>query len=85
MAEQDLLFPQEVADWLRVDISTLYRWRRTWPSGVCKGPVFIELEPGEVRYYRSDVETYLETRKSTNITTASRKPSAVALTAVRAA
>lgn len=85
MTEQDLLFPQEVADWLRVDISTLYRWRRTWPSGVCKGPVFIELEPGEIRYDRADVTAYLATRKPTTSTTASRKPSAVALTAVRAA
>ena len=79
----DLLTQQEVADWLRVDISTLYRWRRTWPNGACKGPVFIELEPGKIRYDRADVTAYLAKRKSATATTT--KTPVVALTAVRAA
>jgi excisionase family DNA binding protein len=51
-----LLTVNEVSAWLRVPRSTLYGWRYagTGPIGFCLGR--------GVRYRRSDVEAWLETR-----------------------
>jgi len=51
---QQLMTPEEVADYLQVPIGTLYGWR-------CKrmGPVAVRIGR-HLRYARSDVERWLE-------------------------
>lgn len=54
----DLLTPQEVADILRVAVTTLEQWR-----GQRKGPVYKKLGTGSrspVRYRRGDISEFLK-------------------------
>jgi hypothetical protein len=49
-----LFTPSQVAGWLRIDSGRLSVWRR---DGI--GPLFVEIEPGVVRYRESDLLVWL--------------------------
>ncbi|WP_058954275.1 MULTISPECIES: helix-turn-helix transcriptional regulator [Kocuria] len=51
---KDMMTTHEVCELLRVDRTTLWRWRR---AGV--GPVPVEVGPRALRYRRAEVEAYL--------------------------
>lgn len=50
----DLLKPDQVASWIQRPVKALAQWRY-----LGKGPRFLKLEGGHVRYRRSDVEAWL--------------------------
>lgn len=54
----EVLDPRDVARWLRVSERTLAGWRLKK-----KGPKYIKLAGGPVRYLRSDVEDWLYNRR----------------------
>lgn len=63
--DEDLLLPEEVAEMLRVPLSTLTYWRyRRRKDGSKQGPAWIKIEAGRVRYYRGDVRAYLKKQAS---------------------
>ncbi len=51
--ESEILTALQVADFLRVHVVTLARWRT-----LNKGPAWIEVE-GQIRYRKEALETYL--------------------------
>lgn len=55
----DLLTPRDVAQLLRVELSTLRTWRHRR-----KGPPSYRLDSGAVRYDRDAVEAYLAAQKA---------------------
>jgi hypothetical protein len=58
----ELLTPQQVADLLQVTTDTLEGWRAKRI-----GPAWVKLGDGlrsPVRYYRQDINDYLESRKA---------------------
>jgi predicted DNA-binding transcriptional regulator AlpA len=56
--QDELLTPEEVADWIRRPITTLYNWRsrRVGPPAIRVG--------GRLRYRRADLEAWLEANTS---------------------
>ncbi|UDL15386.1 helix-turn-helix DNA binding domain protein [Microbacterium phage Pepe25] len=59
----DLLTPEEVAEKLRVAVSTLERWRRdTRKRKEQIGPYWVEL-PGRVAYRREALNDYISSRE----------------------
>jgi excisionase family DNA binding protein len=54
----DLLTPGEVAEILRVQVSTLQEWRR-----LKKGPPYTRLGHRTVRYRRAVIDAWLEQRQ----------------------
>ena len=52
--DPEVLYPRDVAQLLRVSDRTLSGWRQKK-----KGPKYIKLEGGPVRYLRSDVHEWL--------------------------
>lgn len=56
--ESEVLHPRDVSRWLRVSELTLAGWRQKK-----KGPKYIKLAGGPVRYLRSDVEEWLYNRR----------------------
>lgn len=56
--DSDVLDPRDVAKWLRVSERTLAGWRQKK-----KGPEYIKLAGGPVRYLRSDVADWLCNRR----------------------
>jgi hypothetical protein len=51
---------QELAALLRVDASTIRRWRTGYPR---QGPAFIRISGGVTRYHRRDVQRWLDSRR----------------------
>jgi predicted DNA-binding transcriptional regulator AlpA len=51
------LIPQEVAVLLRNSVNTLYKWRK-----IGRGPAFVKLSDGAIRYRRSDLDEFIEAR-----------------------
>lgn len=59
ISEHRLLRDHEVAELLRVSLSTLERWRRTG-----EGPKFIRLSRSGIRYKLIDINEWLTTRRA---------------------
>ena len=55
-----LLAPRDVAERLSVSTRTLINWRKE--KG--RGPAFISIGNGSVRYKETDVETWIENQRS---------------------
>lgn len=51
---EELLSPDQLAAWIQRPVKTLAQWRY-----LGKGPRFLKLEGGHVRYRRSDIEDWL--------------------------
>lgn len=65
MSDEDLLLPEEVAEILRVPLSTLTYWRyRRRKDGSKQGPKWIKIEGGRVRYRRGAVRAYIAEQAS---------------------
>jgi predicted DNA-binding transcriptional regulator AlpA len=52
-----LLLPSEAADYLKLTVQTLARWRMARPG---KGPRYYKLGWGLVRYRREDLEAWVQ-------------------------
>lgn len=57
MSSRELLTTDEVAELIRVDISTLKRWRAAG-----KGPSYIRIGEDKILYRRATIETWLDER-----------------------
>lgn len=55
--EQECFTTEEVARLLKVDESSLRRWRTAQPP---QGPPFVQVSARVTRYFRADVEAYLQ-------------------------
>jgi predicted DNA-binding transcriptional regulator AlpA len=56
-----LILPSEAADYLKVTVQTLARWRMARPG---KGPPYCKLGRGLVRYRREDLEAWVQAAQS---------------------
>lgn len=62
--DEDLLLPEEAAEYLRVPVATLSGWRhRRRIDGSQPGPKFLRLEGNRVRYRTGDLRKYVDSRE----------------------
>jgi Helix-turn-helix domain len=57
MGEEECYTTEQVAKLLKVDESSLRRWRTACPP---QGPAFVQLSARVTRYMRADVDAYLQ-------------------------
>lgn len=58
--ESELITTEELANMLRVDPSTVRRWRTSRPV---QGPPFIPLSKGVIMYSLTDIRAWLSSRR----------------------
>jgi predicted DNA-binding transcriptional regulator AlpA len=58
--DQEWYTTEELARIMKVDPSTIRRWRTAYPR---QGPPFVRLSFGVVRYYPADVQEWLSSRR----------------------
>lgn len=60
VSDQEWYTTEELARLVKVDPSTIRRWRTAYP---CQGPPFVRLSFGVVRYNGADVGEWLSKRR----------------------
>lgn len=64
-SDDDLLTMQQAADLTPFTVAAFRKWRMTWPTGACKGPMPLLIE-GRVFYRRGVVKEWLNGSTSAN-------------------
>lgn len=55
-----VMSPRTLSEYSEISVTTLQRWRMTWPDGDCTGPAFFEPAGAHmVRYSRADFAAWL--------------------------